>query len=87
MDAAGQRGFLQHRVGNLHAHPPEADFLRRLADAEHGESFAGDEGLLTQSFQGVAFAMEGGDHAEAGGTAVHGVVLVVVGEGFHGLMI
>lgn len=67
----------------MYADAPQPQLFCRFADAQHGHAFAGDERLFPQSFQRITFAMEGGNHAQAGGTAVHLVMLGVVGEGFH----
>ena len=49
------------------------DAFSCITDAKHGNAFAGDETALAQVLQGVAATVVTGDHAEAGGTAVHSV--------------
>jgi hypothetical protein len=58
-------------------------FFGGFADAEHGNALAGDMRLFTETFEGIDAAVMGGDHAEAGGTAVHGVVLDIMRKSFH----
>jgi hypothetical protein len=40
-------------------------------------------GFFAEGFEGIGATVMGGNHAEAGGTAVHGVVLDVGGEFFY----
>jgi len=81
---AGQRHIIhqlfQRDPYSLRVH---ADAFRRIADAEHAHAFAGDKTLFPQGLQSIAATVMLGNHAQAGGAAVHGVQLGVVGERFH----
>jgi len=75
----GQRDILyqlfQRNPYSLRVH---ADAFRSIADAEHAYAFARDETLFPQGLQGIAATVMSGNHAEAGGTAVHRVKLNIV---------
>jgi len=51
-----------------------------VADAKHADAFAGDEASLADGLLTICSAVVAGYHAEAGGTAVHGVELGDVWE-------
>ena len=80
---AGQGRLPQPAVVHLHADAPQPYLLRRLADAQHRHPLTGQETLFPQPLQRVAFAIVRRHHAQAGGAAVHLVVLYVVGKSFH----
>jgi hypothetical protein len=58
----------------------EADTFGGIGDTQHGDALAGDETFPTQGLDGEAATVMLGNHAEAGGTAVHGVELAEGGE-------
>lgn len=81
MQDAGQRRFRPKLLqGDLHPHRPKTDMLRCIADSQHRHPFTGDKGLLAEVLHRVAAAVVLRDHAEAGGAAVGGVELGVMGE-------
>ena len=86
MQDAGQgAGPLQLVDRHPHAPRPEADRLRRLADAQHRDALAGDERFLAQALDRIIPPVIAGDHPQASRAAVHRVELVVYGEGVeHG---
>jgi hypothetical protein len=59
------------------------DTFGGVADAEHGNTFAGDEGFFSKGLEGVTATVMFGDHAEAGGAAIHGIQLEIVRKRFH----
>lgn len=82
MHDAGQRCFTQLLERDMHADGAEADALGGGADAEHTHPLPPDEALLPERLQRVVLAIVFGHHPQAGGSAVHGVELVVIGEVF-----
>ncbi|MEI6138941.1 MAG: hypothetical protein WCP85_06745 [Mariniphaga sp.] len=56
----------------------EADLFRPIAKVEEGDPFACDAAQIAQVLEGVVFAKVFGNHLQAGGTAVHGIQLVLV---------
>ncbi|GHT64081.1 hypothetical protein FACS189451_11440 [Bacteroidia bacterium] len=82
VEDAGQWGFHEFGEGDFHADGAEADAFGGVADAEHGDAFAGDVAFFAQCLAAVGAAVVFGEHAQAGGAAVHGVELGVVGERF-----
>ena len=74
MQNAGQAGIVCQlfEIGS-NAGGVEADAFGGIADAEHAHAFASDETLFAKGLEGVVPAIVPGDHAEAGGAAVHGV--------------
>jgi len=78
---AGQRNIFhqlfQRNPYPLRVHP---DAFGCIADAEHAHTFPCDKTLFPQGLQSIAASVMLGDHAQAGGAAVHGVELDVVGE-------
>ena len=79
-----RQGSIFHQLfqRNPHSLRVHADAFRCIADAQHAHAFAGDETPFSQILQGVAASVIFGYHAEAGGTAVHGVEPGVVRERF-----
>ena len=79
-----RQGNIFHQLFQRYPHAlrVHADAFGGIADAEHRNAFAGDEAPFTQVLQGVAASVMFGNHAEAGGTAVHGVELGVVNKRF-----
>ena len=71
---AGQRNIihqlLQRDPYPLRVHP---DAFGGVADAEHGDSFAGDETSFPQGLQRIATTVIPGNHAQASGATVHGI--------------
>lgn len=82
MHDAGQRCFTQLLERNMYADGAEADALGGGADAEHAHPLPPDEALLPERLQRVVLAVVFGHHPQAGGSAVHGIELVVIWEGF-----
>ena len=82
MHDAGQRCLSQLLERDMHADGAEADAFGGGADAEHTHPLAPDEALLPERLQRVVLAIVFGHHPQAGGSAVHGVELVVIGEVF-----
>ena len=80
MHDARQRGFNQLLEGDMHADGAEADAFGGGADAEHTHPFPSDKALLPERLQRVVLAVMLGHHPQAGGAAVHGIELVVIGE-------
>jgi len=75
---AGQRDFC---VEVLEVGPEgegvEADLFSAIAEVEKGDPFACDAAQIAQVLKGVVFAKVFGNHLQAGGTAVHGIQLVL----------
>jgi hypothetical protein len=61
----------------------ETDVFGGFADTHHGNAFAGDMGFFAEAFERIDAAVMGGDHAEAGETAVHDIVLEIMWEDRH----
>ena len=55
----------------------EADLFGAIAEVEKGDPFACDAAQIAQVLEGVVFAKVFGNHLQAGGTAVHGIQLVL----------
>jgi hypothetical protein len=74
--------YIVDQLFNINPYPNavEADTFGGIADAEHGNAFAGDKGFFPQGLKGIAATVMLGNHAEASGTAIHRVQLGVVGE-------
>jgi len=58
---------------DFYADGVEADAFGGIADAKHRHAFSCDETFFTQGLESVVAAVVFGDHAQAGGAAVHGV--------------
>jgi hypothetical protein len=54
-----------------------------FANTSHGNTFTGNMGFFAKSFEGMDTSVMGGNQAEAGGAAVHGVVLEIGGKRVH----
>lgn len=84
MHDAGQRRIVYQLLKrNHHSRRAKTDMFRCIADTQHRNSFARNKRLLAEGFQTVVPAVVLGYHAQAGGTAVHGIELGVGGEGEH----
>ena len=80
---AGQGSiFRQLFERNSYALRMHADAFGGIADPQHGNAFTSNETPIPQGLQGIAASVMLGDHAQAGGAAVHGVELGVMGKGF-----
>jgi len=81
MQNAGQRHII-HQLLQRDPYPlrVHADAFGCIADAEHAHTFPCDKTLFPQGLQSIAATVMLGNHAQAGGAAVHGVQLGVVGE-------
>ena len=80
MHDAGQGCLTQLLERDMYADGAEADALGGSADAEHTHPLPPDEALLTERLQRVVLAVVFGHHPQAGGSAVHGIELVVMWE-------
>ena len=79
-----REGTLLHHLpqGHSSTYRTKSYILGGISDTQHGDSFPGYDAKVLHRLGGILLAMELGDHAEAGGTAFHGVGLFDVGE-FH----
>jgi len=83
MQNAGQRCFLQFFQGELYAQGTKAYFFCRFAKPEHAAAIADSFAQGSELLQRYVFTVVFGYYPQAGGTAVFGVGLAVVGEGFQ----
>lgn len=84
IDNTGQQSLLfQLLPGNLAPYRAEADAFSRLTDAQQGDALAVDAAPVAECFHCIAPPVMPGHHAQAGGAAVHGIMLAVGSEGAH----
>ena len=79
-DARKRMLFHQLLYGHLSADRPETDFDGRFIQAQHGHPVVAYGAYPAHGFGRVHFAVMTGYHAEAGGSALHGVRLLDVVE-------
>jgi hypothetical protein len=83
VDNAGQWGFFQLIEREPRTDGSETYILGGFGDTEHGNAFTGNMRFFSETFERIDAPVMGGDHAEAGGAAVHGVVLEEGRESTH----
>lgn len=84
MEYAWQHGFRQTDGGHPATDGAEAEFLRCLAYAEHGDSLSGGEAVVRECRHGVPLPIMTTEHRKACYAALHGVVLALETDVFHG---
>lgn len=82
-DAGKRCIFLQLLQRDAYSYCSETDAFRRLADTQHRYPLTGNIGTFTERLQGILLSVMFSDHTEASGTAILGIQLEVVSEGFH----
>lgn len=77
---AGQGCLTQLLKRYMHADGAEADAFGCGADTKHTHALASDEAFLPERLQRVVLAIMLSYHPQAGGAAIHGIELVIIGE-------
>ena len=72
-----REGTLLHHLpqGHSSTYRTKSYILGGISDTQHRDSFPSDNTKVLHRLGGILLAVELGDHAEAGGTAFHGVGL------------
>lgn len=86
MEYAWQHGFRQTDGGHPATDGAEAEFLRRLAYAEHRDSLSGGKAVVRECRHGVPPPVMPAYHSKARYAALHRVVLTLETGMFHGLV-
>jgi len=71
VEDARQRGIRQNVGGHPATDGAEAEFLRRLTYAEHGDSLCGGEAIMRESAKGILASVMAAEHRKARYAALH----------------